>query len=288
MQRRAVAVSGALFLLIAVAAFGLLATAQEPGVEFDDPDFELAEGEEFTVDGTTYTVSSIDRTEEENALGETTITREAQVEWSEVQRQTESWSNGSTVTVDGREWTVVIEGEEPDGVTLREVQDREAILEADPAADNETVERDGEEFVVVEEDGEARLVPADDYFPTAEERTIAAGEEFGYANETVTLEEVTSDAATIVWEAPVTMTTDIRHHRNVTVGDTTYVAAIRGGGEDGGDLRLVLSSNIEGFQAEQARIDRFEQRSSGLWRVVVLAMSVVVLLAAMAFLPSRY
>jgi len=288
MQRRAVAVSGALFLLVAVAAFGLLATAQEPGIEFADPDFELAEGEEFTVDGTTYTVSSLDRTEEENALGETTVTREGQIEWTEVQRQTESWSNGSTVTVDGREWTVVIEGEEPDAVTLREAQDRTAILEADPNADNETVERDGEEFVVVEEDGEARLVPAADYFPTPEERTIATGEEFAYANETVTLEEVTSAAATVAWEAPVTMTTDIRHHRNVTVGNTTYVAAIRGGGEDGGDLTLVLSSDVEAFQAEQARIDRFEQRSSGLWRVVVLAMSVVVLLAAMAFLPSRY
>jgi len=288
MQRRAVAVSGALFLLVAVAAFGLLATAQEPGVEFDDPDFELAEGEEFVVNGTTYTVSSLDRTEEENALGETTITREGQVEWGEVERQTESWSNGSTVTVDDREWTVLIEGEEPDSVTLREVQDREAILEADPNADNRTVERDGEEFVVIEEDGEARLVPAADYFPAPDERTIAAGEEFAYANQTVTLEEVTADAATVAWEAPVTMTAGLRHHRNVTLGGTEYVVAIRGGGEEGDDLRLILSSDVEGFQAEQARIERFEQRSSGLWRVVVLAMSVVVLLAAMAFLPSRY
>jgi hypothetical protein len=288
MQRRAVAVYVALFVLVAGGAGVLTATADSPEVGFEDPDYELSEGDPIEVDGQEYVVAEISEVEEGGGGGghgggggaETSIV--ATIERETTVEQSEAWANESTVQVGDREWRVEITGEDPSEFTLVEVLDRQAILENDPQADNETVERDDGEYVVVTEDGESRLVPVEEYFPAPEEQSYAEGDTFEYGGNTVTVDNVTADQATIVWAGHQTETIEIEEESTVTIAETEFVAHF----SDASTLQL--SSDIEGYEAQLAQIDQFQQYNSGLTRVLVLALLSSLLLLGAAFIPSRY
>lgn len=281
MQRRAVAVYVALFVLVGAAAGTLVATADAPEVSFEDPDHRLSAGEQFEENGVTYTVTELSRSEEEDH-GEVIVSYSGTIEWNETASQSEEWTNGSTVTYDGAEWNVSIEGDDPDTFTLREQVDRQAILESDENADNETVERDGEEYVIVEEDGEPTLVPADEYFPEPQEREFATGDTLEYDGHEATVDAVSADAATLVWEATVTQSAGLEQEENVTLGDTTYLAYFNSGEE------VVLTSDQAGYQAQLTEISDFGETTGALWRVIIVNGVASLLLMGLAFVPSRY
>jgi hypothetical protein len=286
MQRRAVAVYVALFVLIAGGAGVLTATADSPEIGFENPDFEVSEGDPVEVDGEEWVVAGITEVEEGGGGGHGgggggtsivgTLERNVTVE------QSEAWANESTVTVGDREWRVEITGDDPSEFTLVEVLDRQAILQDDPQADNETVERDDGEYVVVTEDGESTLVPAEEYFPAPEERSHAAGDSFEYGDRTVTVDEVTADQAVLVWEATETESIEVAEEATVTVGETDFVAHF----PDASTMQL--SSDMEEYESQVAQIEQFQQYNSGLTRVLVLAFLSSLLLLGAAFIPSRY
>jgi hypothetical protein len=286
MQRRAVAVYVALFVLIAGGAGVLTATADSPEIGFENPDFEVSAGDSIEVDGEEYVVAEIAEVSEGGGGGHggggggTSIV--ATIERNVTVEQSEAWANGSTVEVDDREWRVEIAGEDPSEFTLVAVLDRQAILEDDPQADNETVERDDGEYVVVTEDGESTLVPAEEYFPAPEERSHAAGDSLEYNDRTVTVDEVTTGQAVLVWEATETESVEIAEEATVTIGETDFVAHF----PDASTMQL--SSDMEEYEAQVAQIDQFQQYNSGLTRVLVLALLSSLLLLGAAFLPSRY
>ena len=60
MQRRAAAVLIGLFLLAAVGAYALVATAVAPQITIADPAVELTTGETATVGGQAYTLSAVE------------------------------------------------------------------------------------------------------------------------------------------------------------------------------------------------------------------------------------
>ena len=60
MQRRAAAVLIGLFLLAAVGAYALVATATAPQITIADPAVELTSGETATIGGQAYTLSAVD------------------------------------------------------------------------------------------------------------------------------------------------------------------------------------------------------------------------------------
>lgn len=278
MQRRAVAVYVALFVLIAGGAGVLTATADSPEIGFDNPDFEVSQGDLIEAGGQEYVVAEI--AEAEGSGGGTSIV--ATIERNVTVDQSETWSNGSTVTVEDREWNVNITGENPSGFTLVEVLDRQAILGDDPQADNETVQRDDGVYVVVTEDGESTLVPAEEYFPAPEERSYATGDRFDYADHTVTVDNVTAEQAVLVWEATQTESIEIQEESVVTIGETDFVAHF----VDASTMQL--SSDMEDYEAQVAQIEQFQQYNSGLTRVLVLAFFSSLLLLGAAFLPTRY
>jgi len=273
MQRRAVAVYAALFLLVAGVAGVLTATAESPEIALENPDFEVSEGDSVEVDGETYTVAGIS---EGDSAPVGTLEQNEPAEFSE------TWTNESTVTVNDTEWTVEITGDDPSSVTLVKVLDRQAILESDDAADNETVERDDGEYVVVTEDGESTLVPADEYFPAPEERSYATGESFEYDGQSVTVDEVSADQAVLVWQGTQTNTIEIQQEATVTIGETEFIAHFPDAST------MTLSTDIEGYEAQVEQIDRFEQYNSGLTRTLVLSLFAVILLLSTTFVPSRY
>ena len=279
MQRRAVAVFVALFLGVAGVAGALTATAESPEIAFENPEIDASQNESIEVGGESYVVADI--SESENDAGQMVISGTLEREFTA--QTSETWANGSTVSVDDREWRVEIAGENATEFTLVEVLDRQAILEADDAAENETVTlEDGEYVAVTDENGDRTLVPVDEYFPAPEERSYATGETLEYDGQTVTIDDVTADGAVLVWEATQTETIEVGQEGTVTLGDTDYVAHF----PDASTLRL--SSDMEGYEAQVAEIDTFKQYNSGLTRVFILSMLSSIMLAGAAFLPSRY
>ncbi len=280
MQRRAVAVYVALFLILASVAGVLVATAESPQIAFENPDHELSEGESFSVDGDEYTLTTI-TVDEDDEAGEVVT---GEIERERTAEQSETWANETVIEVDEREWSVRIDGE--DSFTLVEEQDFEALLAEDPNADNETVERDGEEFVVVtDEDGETRLVSPDEYFPAPEERSYAVGDELTYNDVDVTVESITDDAVTVVWMGPETLTIGVEQESTVTIGDTEFIAHFP---SDPNDPTLTLSTDFDGYNAQLAQAERLDQYGDGLWRVLIISVLSAMALVGMAFMPSRY
>jgi hypothetical protein len=279
MQRRAVAVFVALFLAVAGVAGALTATAESPEIALENPEVDATENDSVEVGGETYVVADI--SESENDAGQMVISGALEREFTA--ETSETWANGSTVSVDDREWRVEIPGENATEFTLVEVLDRQAILEADDAAENETVTlEDGEYVAVTDENGDRTLVPVDEYFPAPEERTHATGETLEYDGQTVTVDDVTADGAVLVWETTETETVELAQESTVTIGDTEYVAHF----PDASTLRM--STDIEAYEAQVSEIEQFNQYNSGLSRVLVLSVLSSIMLAGMAFIPSRY
>jgi hypothetical protein len=287
MQRRAVAVYVALFVLIAGGAGVLTATADSPEIGFDNPDFEVSQGDQVEADGQEYVVAEVAEVEESGGGGHgggggATTSIVATIERNVTVEQSETWANGSTVSVGEQEWRVEISGESPSEFTLVEVLDRQAILEGDSQADNETVQRDDGTYVVVTEDGESSLVPAEEYFPAPEERSYAVSGTLEYAGHTATVDNVTAEQAVLTWEATQTESVEITQHSTVTIGETDFVAHF----PDASTMQL--SSDMEEYEAQVAQIDQFQQYNSGLTRVLVLALLSSLLLLGAAFIPTRY
>ena len=279
MQRRAVAVFVALFLAVAGVAGALTATAETPEIALENPEIDASQNDTIDVGGESYVVADI--SESENDGGQTIISGTLEREFTA--QTSETWANGSTVSVDDREWRVEIPGENATEFTLVEVLDRQAILEADDAAENETVTLDDGEYVAVtDESGERTLVPVDEYFPAPEERSHATGETLQYDGQTVTVDDVTAGGAVLVWETTETETVEVAQESTVTLGDTDYVAHF----PDASTLRM--STDIEAYEAQVSEIERFNQYSSGLSRVFVLSVLSSIMIAGLAFIPSRY
>jgi hypothetical protein len=283
MQRRAAVISVVFFLVIGAGAYSLIATASTPSVSFENPEYSLAQGDEFSVPGSdqTYTVSSITEEESGGHGGGTTLVRSGELTYvNDSARYTETWDNESTVTLDGTDYRVEIANvSDPSEATLVELYNETAILQADSNADNETVTRNGERYVVV---NDSTLVSVDEYFPANETRTVAEGDSFDYNNQSVTVAAVETSGVTIEWFAPEENTVAVDNEANVTISDQQYLAYFPDG------ETLVLTQNYDSYQTQLSEIDRFHETENGLWGVTIVSFTTVVLLTGMAFLPSRY
>jgi hypothetical protein len=289
MQRRAVAVYVAFFLIIAAASYTLLATAEEPTITLEDPEYELTENETFTVGGQQYTVTTIEETTEEQGGGhggsatEVTVVT-GTIEWTEQNVQmSETWANESTVEIDGTEWTVLFEGENATSFTLQEVQDQQAILENDPNANNETVQSGGQEYVVVQSGGGEELVPVNEYFPAPATQTYSVGDQFVYNNQTVTADEIATDGVSVTWTEDQTNTEELSNEGTVELADgNEYLTFL----PDSSTVQL--TSDMTSYNQQVEAQNQFHDRTSGFRWVTFTSLLFVFSLIAFAFLPSRY
>ncbi|RJX44726.1 hypothetical protein DM826_01045 [Halonotius aquaticus] len=277
MQRRAVAVYVALFVLIGVASYTLMVTAEQPQVAVENPNFQLSSGDGFTVDGQSYTAATVEEVTEEGGHGSTSTHREATLEWTVANvENTDDWAVGDTITVDEREWNVV--STSASSVTVEEAIDRTAILEADPAADNTTYSGDNGEFVLVDDE----RVPVSEYFDPATV-TFTEGETIPYDGQQATIDTVTNESITVSWTADESNSQTLKTGDTITLADnTTYTAYFTG------PNTVELTDNAEGYQAAVSEQETFSQRVTGLRWVTFTAGFIAMLLIAFAFLPSRY
>lgn len=286
MQRRAAAIYVAFFLVIGAASYSLIATAQTPEIQFQNPDYSVSQGETFEANGQTYNVSSVSATEEGGDHGGgATLVRSAEITSTEQSAEyTETWENNTSVPVGDGNWTVLVPNQsDASQFTLRQDVDRTQILEQDPNADNETVTRNGQEYVVVQnEGGNATLVSADEYFPSPETRQVSEGESLQYQGNQTTVANVTEGGVEVSWTAPRTNVVEASDGGNVTLSNETYLAHFPD------NETLQLTSDFENYRGQQEEIESFHTRENGLWGIVILCGAGAALLVGLAFLPSRY
>jgi hypothetical protein len=279
MQRRAAAIYVALFLLIGVASYSVIATATAPTIEFDDPAHELSEGDQFSAGDRQYTVASI--TAESGEGGE--LTRSGRLTWTnQSARYTQTWEHDATVTYDGAEYRVVVpNGSDPSTVRLQEPINRTAILQNDTSVRDETLTQDGTEYVVRDDGGDLSLIPADEYFPEPASTQFAEGDTIQYRGNATTVASVSSDGATLRWTAPRTNAVEVGNEENVTLAGQQYVTHF----PDNGTLTL---DDYATYQRQTERIDTYTTRVNGLWGISIVSFATAILMLGMAYLPSRY
>ena len=290
MQRRAAALYVAFFLVISVASYSLIATAEEPQVEFGTPDHTLSENDTFTVGGTEYTVSSLEATAASGGGGHGGggggggVERTGTISWTNQSAQyTATWANNSTVSLNNETYRVLIPNTtDPSSFTLQNQINRSQVLANDSQADDQLVTRNGGEYVVIEGQNGTRLVPADEYFGQPTNRTVNEGATIDYNGNRSTVTNVTNASATLQWTAPRNNTVDVSDNGNVTLGGTTYLAHFRN------NQTLVLTKDFASYNEQTAEIDRYHEYLRGLWGVSIMGGVAAVLLAGMAYLPSRY
>ena len=276
MQRRAVAVYVALFALIGVASYTLMVTAEQPQVAVENPNIQLSSGEEVTVDGQGYTAAAVEEVTEEGGHGSTSTHMAATLEWTQTGvENTDTWAEGDTVTVDEREWEVISIADS--AVTVEEVIDREAVLAADPAANN-TIYSGDTDFVLV--NGEQVFVS--EYFDPDEE-TFSEGETVPYDGKQATLDSVTNESVTVSWMADESNSQTLEAGDTMTLADnSSYTAYFTGSNT------VELTDNTDAYQAAVTEQETFSQRVTGLRWVTFTAGFIAMLLIMFAFLPSRY
>ncbi|MUV59603.1 hypothetical protein [Halobacterium sp. CBA1126] len=266
MQRRAAAVSVVVFLLLAAGAYTFIGAAQQPDVTLEDPDHTLSASETLTVAGTSYSFTEVSD-------------GSATAEWTnESARYTETWEADDTVVYEGDNYSVAIPNQtDPSEFELREVQ----------TVEWPTVEQNGTTYVIVEEDGERRLVERDEYLPEPVVHEFSEGDAIERPdndNETV-VASVTNTSVTIEWFAPRTNELSFAEGENTTLGDTAYLAHFE---QQGGESVLQLTTDYQDYNSDVAAQSTFHERMNGLWGIVILSSLAAALLVMLAFMPSRY
>jgi hypothetical protein len=292
MQRRAAAIFAAFFLLVGAGSYTLIATAQQPHVEFDDPAYELKQNDTVEAGGEQYNVSEISASTGGEGGGHGgggggEITRSATITYAnESARYTATWENNSTVVLGEENTTYRVDienGTDVSSFVLREQINESRILANDPRADNQTITRNGSRYVVLEdESGNATLVPANEYFPEPNTREFQVGQTFRNQSNQTTIANVTNSSAKLVWTAPRTNSIEVASHENVTLGDQKYLAHFPN------NSTLQLTQDFEGLQAQNERIDQFTLNKNGLWGVFIVSVAGAIFVLMLAFLPSRY
>ena len=266
MQRRAAAVSIVLFVLLAAGSYTLIGAAQQPTVSLEDPDYSVSANETLTIEGTAYNFTEVT----ESSATATWVNESAQY--------TETWSENDTVAYQGANYTVVISnGSDPSTFTLEENQ----------TVDRETVEQNGTTYVVIEDGDNRTLVPRDNYLPEPTVHEFSEGDTINYEgndNET-TVASVSQSEVTVEWFAPKTNEVSFSEGENATLTGTDYITHVT---QQDGNAVLQLTTDYGDYNEDVDAQETFKERMNGLWGVVILASSAAVLLAMLAFMPSRY
>ncbi|SIQ66357.1 hypothetical protein SAMN05421858_0005 [Haladaptatus litoreus] len=272
MQRRAAGVYVTVFLVIAAGAYSLIGVAQEPTVSVENPDQTLSnQGQKFNVDGRQYNVTSLSDGSAEVAWTNQSATYSAEL------------GNNTTVEQDNTTFRLLIPNQSnPSQATLTEVQNL--------SEDTQTVNQGNVTYVVVNQSSNdtanKSLVPVDEYkqqqFGEPETQTLRQGNNFQYQNNSTTIANISAESVLLQWEAPKTTTTSLSSGETAELGpnNQTYVAH----GQDGS---VVLSSNVDAYNSQNAEIGEFNERIAGLWGVSILSFLAALLLAMFAFLPFK-
>lgn len=97
MQRRAAAIYAAFFVVIALGAGAMYATASPSPITVEDPEYELTEGDQIEVDGNSYQV--------------TEVNPDANATFASAEGNESTLEEGNTLTIDDETHVVHVDGE---------------------------------------------------------------------------------------------------------------------------------------------------------------------------------
>lgn len=280
MQRRVAAVYFLLFVVIGAGAFGFIQVGMsQPTVDVAAP--VLAENETLTVDGRTYTVSSVGTGGGESPTGELVWTNESAV-------STATLANGSTTQYRGQEYRVAIENASGvDSFRLVAVQNASALLAADPAVEDEPITQGGVDYVIYA-DNQTRGPRVEAYLPEPETVAFEVDDSIRYrtdsGNVTAAVSSVTPGAATLSWTEATTNTIELEEGTNVTLNGVDHFAHFP---DAGGVQVLRVDQHYGEYRTDLAKIDYFQERRNGVWGVVILSVLAAIVLLSTAYLPVK-
>ncbi len=294
MQFRAGLLYIALFAVVAAGAYGVIGAAESPEVTVDpaDADYQLEPGQEFQLNDRTYNATDVGADS-----GSIEYVNESAI------LQTE-WSDGDTVELeDGTEYDVMVQaGNESDGGNETDAGNETdggnetdagndsvssfVLIESFSEDEYETLERDGEQYVVVSEGGDEVLVPLLE-FDELETQTYELGDTIAYNDSDAgqmiegNITDISSDTVTIEYVGEESTTYDLTDGEVATIGQQEFGVDFP---EEG---TVYLTSDVESFEAQQEEVTYFNERIRGLWWVIAIAVTTIVLLAALAYMPVR-
>lgn len=277
MQRRAAAVYTALFLVIAVGAFAFAGAAQEPAITIEDPEYNLSEGDEFEINGTTYTVASVGMTEAGGGGhgGGGGAHLEATIEWNVTEEGGEEWTTGpdNAVEYNDGEYEVVIENAtDVSAFTLREMPGDDVTVYTDD---------DGNRVVEVEQDGETRIVPIEEY-QGLQRFNFSEGDPIQYDGQDATVDNVSNGSVQITWTQEATEDVALAEGDTTDqIGDRTFVAHFPT------DSAVMLTTDVEAYTQQADQQSFFHDRTDGLLMISFLSGATGFVLLGMAYLPRR-
>ena len=261
MQRRAAAAYAAFFILVAVGAYVMIGFAQEPAVSIDDPDYSLGSGDEFTVNGRTYTVSEMNDSRvpvdrfatlvwtNASERRTTTLANNSEIPavnatWpNQTARMEAAFANESTIQYNGSEYTLRVE----DGsFTLRERNVSFSVGDTFPYRGNRTnVTAAGNGNVTLAwnvsqsrtlNDGTTVSYNGSEYtlrvgtgvFNLTSDRTASFGvsDVFRYRDNETTVTAVGDENVTLAWGAFYNVTTQVASNDSFAFRETFNVTAV--------------------------------------------------------------
>jgi len=300
MQRRVAAIYLVFFALLGASAFSVHALAEQPqitapGQEHSEIDTTLPNGElyengsTFTRGGTEYTVLLSMEEESGGHGGGGGLVPTGTLSYTATGvEQTAEWDNGSTVSYDGTEYTVALDADAgPPTATLTQTFDVSARLAADDAVYNQTVTRDGTEYVTYRSN--ETNVPLSEYLPEPATETFERGDTVEYENTTTTMSEVTDEVATLSWTISEETEHELSEGGNVTLADDTqYFTHFQGHSEE--DIHAVIAPSDSDWSVYQTGIDRqhhYDERQNGAWGVIFVSAIASLLIVGLAYMPVR-
>lgn len=282
MQRRAAAVYFILFVLIGAGAYGFMQGMSEPAVELDGQEF--TEGSELVVDGRTYTVSAIDA-EESDELTE--YEGDVELTWfNESKRGTATLENASTTAYNDDEYQVVVSDGSSSTFRLVEELNVSGFLEQDQITEDETVTRDGTEYVIIADSQELR--PLSEYLPDRDVVEFSVGDRIEYDadDETVNarIDSISSEGVSLSWSDPGNESVELSQGENSTVNGLEYFAHF-----PSDDQVQILPAQQEygTYSSEISAIEHWEERLNGVWGIVILSVLAAIVLLSAAYLPVK-
>lgn len=285
MQRRAAAAYVALFLVIAAASYGVIATTQNPAasVSAEEAEYTLTAGSQIEVDGRTYNVTEISAEESSDGgghgggggveyAGTLTWTNESAV-------QTATWEANTTITYgsDNTTYRVLIANvSNPTSVQLRP----EPPDDANPRFVNDTQVVD----VDIDDDGFVeRGVPIGRYLSQVENRSnVTIGSSATINGTQRQVASLTNESVTFEWTAPEDNEIELGQAALVELRGTEYLVYF----EDGETAYLDANDSTEYYQ-RKADHDAMRKRMNGFWAVTIISSISAGGMVGLAFLPRR-
>lgn len=214
-----------------------------------------------------------------------------------VSLESDSYSQGDVLTVDGRTYVV-------SEIAMEEAEEGEAAAVTgtlswtnDSARATATLE-DGMETTYRNESWEVQVentsdvsefsLQANDSEQDPQTLTFSEGEQFNYttedgATEMARIDDVTASppSVTVSWQSPKENEIELTEGANVTLNGQQRVVHFPD------ESSVQLSTDVDAYMDTQRKLATFDERKSGLWGVSIISFLAAIVLLGSAYLPVK-